>query len=456
MKKHQIILIVLLIISISSCKLGKNTTKHNVLPKPSWITSKPQNSIYYTGVSSASKKGLTPSEYIQSAQQKALVDLASSISINIESSSILSIIESNYHISENFSSEIMASTSQTLEDYELVETWEDDNYYWVYYRLSKSVYQTQKEKKKQQIIFEAKNKYNQANELMEKNSHYNAFQFYSDALITLKPYLGESTLTEINNQTADLGNAIFSSIADFVNTIKIEFAQQEVNVKKGLNISPDFFELRINSKNNVPMSNIPVRVNFTGAGLIKNSEVSDNNGKVFCSFRKITSAPNIETLSVSIDMIALSRTIKDPMIRNLIKNIPAAESKLRVRVEKPILKIITDEKSFGELKNEAKLKLTFEKTLNSEFIISNEQNYDFILNISTNVVKNGEEYGEPQVTMSYNFDLFDINSNLIYNKKSSNDYTANNYETASEKSYDDVSKSIERFIAREIISIINN
>ena len=46
---------------------------------------------------------------------------------------------------------------------------EDDNYYWVYYKLSKSRYQIQKDEKKQQTILDAKNKYYQATELMRNN-----------------------------------------------------------------------------------------------------------------------------------------------------------------------------------------------------------------------------------------------------------------------------------------------
>ena len=164
--------------------------------------------MYYTGVSSSKKKGFMPSDYQANAQQKALGDLASSISVNIESTSVLSIIEMDYNINENFSSEITASTNQQLEGYELVDTWEDDDYYWVYYKLSKSKYQAQKIAQKEQAVLDAKNKYYQARELLGRQLHYNALQFYVEALTALKPYLGESTLTIIDGEEKDLGNEI--------------------------------------------------------------------------------------------------------------------------------------------------------------------------------------------------------------------------------------------------------
>ena len=38
-------------------------------------------------------------------------------------------------------------------------------------------------------------------------------------------------------------------------------------------------------------------------------------------------------------MLGLSRTAKDPIIKSLIKNHPASETQIRVKVVKPILNI---------------------------------------------------------------------------------------------------------------------
>lgn len=438
----------------SSCQIGKKQT-YEKKPMPEWVTTKPQNSMYYIGVSSAPKKGFLPADYMANAQQKALGDLSSSISVKIESTSVLSIIESNYNINENFTSEITASTNQQLEGYELVDTWEDDNYYWVYYKLSKSGYQIQKDEKKQQTILDAKNKYYQATELMGRQLHYNAFQFYVEALTSLKPYLGESTLTDIEGEEKDLGNVVFAAVADFVNELKIDFSYKDTSVKKGVDVNPDVFSFKIVDKNGAPVSSIPVKISFTGSGLIRNSEVSSNDGMVFCALKKIKSAPNSETLSVSIDMTSFSRAAKDPMIRSLIKSIPATETKVRINVEKPFLQVNSEEKTFGEPRADSRLKSTFEGLMSSEFIVNSKQDPDFILNITSNTIKNGEYYGESQATINYTIDLSDRKGNVIYRKTSSGDYTGSDFKAADNKAYVEVSKSIERTIVREIISAVN-
>ena len=454
MKKIPVLVFLLLIFMASSCQIIKKQIEPKK-PMPEWVKIKPQSSMYYIGVSSAPKKGFLPSDYMANAQQKALGDMSSSISVKIESTSVLSIIETNYHINENFSSEIIASTNQQLEGYELVDTWEDENYYWVYYRLSKSQYAAHKEEKKQQTILDAKNKYYQAKELMSRQLHYNAFQFYVEAITVLKPYLGESTLTDLDGEEKDLGNVVFAAIADFVNELKLEFPEPEINAKKGVDLTPDQMSFRIVDKDGNPVSSIPVKISFTGTGLMRNSEVSGNDGKVFIALKKIKSAPNTETMSIGIDMLSFSRAAKDPMIRSLIKSIPATETKMRVNVEKPYLAIVSDEKAFGEIRGENRLLSTFEGLLGSEFIINSKQEPDFILKINSNTIENGEYYGEAQVTISYTFDLTDKKGNVVYRKTSSGDYAGADFKAADNKAYIEVAKSIERTIVRELISAVN-
>ncbi|MDD2634094.1 MAG: LPP20 family lipoprotein [Bacteroidales bacterium] len=454
MKKFQIILCLQLLVLISSCQIGK---KYNYEKKdmPEWVVSKPQTSLYYIGVSSSPKRGFLPADYQANAQQKALGDLASSISVNIESTSVLSIIETNYKLNENFSSDITASTNQTLENYELVDTWENEEYYWVYYKLSKAVYASQKAQQKEQSILDAKNKYYQGRELLGRDLHYNAFQFYVEALTALKPYLGENTLTNINGEDKDLGNEIFVAIADFVNNLKINFNNDEIKVKKAVEIDNEILSFIITDKNNKPVSGIPVKINFTGSGLLRNSEVSANDGKVYCSIRKITSQPNHETLTVCIDMLSFSRAAKDHIVRSIIKNMPASENKMRVIVEKPNLKIDSKEAAFDNIRKDQKLKTTFEGLLNNEFFVNPNLKPDFTLKITSNTIKNGEYYGESQVIINYTFDLTDNNGNIIFRKTRSDEYSGTNYQVAANKAYIEVAKSIERTIVRELISSIN-
>ncbi|HCX99489.1 MAG TPA: hypothetical protein DG754_05045, partial [Bacteroidales bacterium] len=103
-------------------------------PPPDWVPNRPTSQLYYYGVGAA-RKTLDVSQYQQAARQNALADMANEISINISSNSVIHAFESNLNFTEDFSSTIRAQTQQDLEGYEQVDSWDDVNNYWVYYRL---------------------------------------------------------------------------------------------------------------------------------------------------------------------------------------------------------------------------------------------------------------------------------------------------------------------------------
>lgn len=443
----------LLSIGFFSCNILK---KPSYDPMPDWVIRKPQSSMYYTGVSSATKPGFSPSEYITSAQQRALGDLASSISVNIESSSMLSIIEIDYNISENFSRDITASTSKELEGYELVDTWEDETNYWVYYRLSREKYHRLRQEKKNTAIRNAENKVLQAHHMLDRNSHYNALQFYADALSDLKIYLGESTPTKINDKEVDLGNYIFAEMADFINNLKITYPYNQINVQRGVEINPDLLTFKIVDKHGNPVSNIPVRINFTGAGLLRNSEVSGTDGKVVSSIRRISSSRTSETLSLTIDMNALSRVTSDPMIRNIIRNMPAPERSIRVVLEKPVAYITATEMELNKLSSHQTLYNALVGNLGRDFDITEDrEKADYIISINSNTSIKGTYLQEHYVTMSCRIDMTDVLGNNLYRRTIEADHMGPDFLNASRAAYQATSRTIERSIIRDIVNSIN-
>lgn len=117
--------------------------------QPSWVTKRPIDKAYFIGIGVVKKSN--SKEYIQSAKNNALNDLSSEITVNISSELVDISIEKYGMNNDEIRSEIHTTTKADLEGYELVDTWENDYEYWVYYRLSKSLYQTQIELKKRKF-----------------------------------------------------------------------------------------------------------------------------------------------------------------------------------------------------------------------------------------------------------------------------------------------------------------
>ena len=82
------------------------------------------------------------------AKKNALYDLASEIKVDISSNSVLYTVQNNNNFNENFNSLIKLSNSDNIEGYTLVDSYENEKQYWVYYQLDKQEYANRKAEKK--------------------------------------------------------------------------------------------------------------------------------------------------------------------------------------------------------------------------------------------------------------------------------------------------------------------
>ena len=131
----KILFLPILIGLLVGCAGSKKSAQVPVSPE--WVQARPTSQIYYVGIGSA-RKTADPNGYMQAAKQSALADLASDISINISSNSVLSAFETQQRFFEDYSSTIKADAQKELEGYEIVETWEDLTNYWVYYKIGRA------------------------------------------------------------------------------------------------------------------------------------------------------------------------------------------------------------------------------------------------------------------------------------------------------------------------------
>ena len=121
-----------------SCSPNTSVAKRRA---PQWVKERPVSSEYYIGIA-VTNKNTNAGNYMQLAKNQALQDLASEISINISSNSVLHQFEDNTSFKEEFEANVKTSIVQELEAYEMLASWTNKktNEYWVYYRLSKNQY----------------------------------------------------------------------------------------------------------------------------------------------------------------------------------------------------------------------------------------------------------------------------------------------------------------------------
>jgi len=150
MMNIKIVLYILLttfIVACGSSKLAKQEAAQ-MESAPAWVNERPVNSAYYIGIAKVLKASY-PNNYQEIAKKKALNDMASEISVNIQSNSIVSSYEDKAGFQSEFSNYIQMEMSKDLSGYQMQGSFESTEKYMVYYRLSKNRWkQIQAERKK--------------------------------------------------------------------------------------------------------------------------------------------------------------------------------------------------------------------------------------------------------------------------------------------------------------------
>lgn len=274
-----------------------NATESN---PPDWVLNRPTSTLDYIGIGIANKS--KNNDYIQIAKNNALKDLISEISIKIEGNSLLSQSEIDEKIKEKYESSVKTTFSQELEDYEVVDSYENNNQFWIYYKLSKAKYRFNKEeklKKAKNISFD----YFKKAKAFEKNRDVNnAIIFYIKSFSSIEKHLKENLEILYKDQKIYLANEIYKSILDLFSKINLKSDNKHYitkvfsNINKPIQIHCQFISENIKTK----IENLPLIFNYSNDKYFKVN--SDNNGNGIChKLNHIYKGKN-QTISVLLDI----------------------------------------------------------------------------------------------------------------------------------------------------------
>lgn len=225
--------------------------------QPEWVTNKPNSPLHYTGIASAGKNNMN---YQSIAKRNALDDLLSEIRVTVQSVSILNQMDNNGIFREEWQSIIKSTVADEIENLELVATYEDEANYWVYYRILKEEYASQKQRNREQAQKMALQFFEKAKDVERTKDYVTAIDFYLQSLLAIKAYWGENI--EVTYQ----GKSIF---------LAIECYTQLQRLLDSIHLMPDAslitFSSRIESKvlmvkakdtQNLPVAKVPLAVTY--------------------------------------------------------------------------------------------------------------------------------------------------------------------------------------------------
>ncbi len=413
MKKFIIFLIVIAAFAIA-CSTGKKASKQDDLTNaPEWVRHSPSAPGFYYGIGSASK-ALT--DYKGKAKHNALSDLASSISVEISSSSVLNQYEFDNKYSEYFRDKIKLSSQNFLEGFELVGVWENENNYWVFYRLSKSEYERLKNERKNTALKNSLGNYDEASEFEKSGNIENAIRFYVKAIENIKDFLGEDLYTETDGRQSAYTPTLFSDLNNCVQKIKIKYPIEILKLKRGETPKDNELKIEISFKN-TPLDGIPAFIKFSYRPGLKLEKVSDAKGIIRIRLNKTDTKNKKGYISSEINLgKIIKESTSDHFIRNLLSKINAPEFVLPVEIIPVVFYLESDEKNIGAELTKKIILPEFIKLLTDDGIkiTKNIDEADFILKITSGSEKGKQNNKRFSANLSAGFKVTSRTGELVF------------------------------------------
>jgi len=201
-----------------------------------WTKTKPANPDYYIGIGSSSTKS---QDYQQIAKKSALQDLLGEIKIMVNSTSVLQQIDKDNRFKEQYETNIKTTVADEIQNFEMVDSQEQDGYYYVYYRMSKKAYEQQKQATMERSEKFALQFFDKAVNVQQSANYTTATDFYLRTLLSLKNLWGEPIEVSYQGKTIFLGIESYTRLQQLLDQLSIRtdtptarFGLQDRNANK--------------------------------------------------------------------------------------------------------------------------------------------------------------------------------------------------------------------------------
>ncbi|MCH2215184.1 MAG: LPP20 family lipoprotein [Flavobacteriales bacterium] len=446
---------ILSILTLWACSSQKEISKNESSPpdKPNWTQSKPISSTHYVGIGVAQKGSVQ--DYRGVAKENALSDLASEIKVNVNSNSLLYTLEREYKFEQEFRETIRTSTDLDLEDFELVENWEDEDSYWLYYRLNKSAYAENQKQKKETAQALAVDFLAKAESAKEDGRYSESIDYYLRGLQSLEEFWAEKNEASYRGKTIFIGNELFGGVKSTLNGASIELTGEPI-----LNFQNSYVTkaevLVNNSVSGQPYASVPVNYVYQGEyGRVKGSLSSNVDGRITVPISEAerSSKPNVLTLAVNTE--ALFEPFEgDRFMKKLTKSLRGATQTYAISYQPPLVCIDATEKNLGEEMSSSPITAAIVASLNRKGVRFTEESKeaDVIIKLESNTKTTGQSQGFSTVRLELEVNVIDARKNESVYKISKSDIKGVdlNFEKAGVRAYQNLTKNIESELMRKL------
>lgn len=338
--------------------------------KPDWLTERPNGTFFYIGIGSASKSS---PNYQQVAKQNAIAELVSEIEIKVEASSLMTTLEKeDESVSSYFSEIIQTSVKQHIKDFEQVDNWQDEQNYWVYYRLDKETYAEQVQKRRELAIRQGFDFWYNGENALRQGDLLTAIDLFMQGLTAIEPCVNEDLSCSYEGQTILVGNALYTSLQSVFDGIQLKPSNSEIQAS-AFQASRTPIILTIH-KNNIPLRNLPIKGEFnSGGGSLSEIIPTDDNGETTVYLQNITSKNTNQEILFTLDIHPFTQ-IKNPLFNTLKRQLSANTPRCQVLVSSDSEKNIRAYIQSKQQGNEGLVRGIHNLLTNNYFDITDSQN----------------------------------------------------------------------------------
>lgn len=330
--KHTPVMFFLFLFFFTSCGVNRpsgKSEKSHYDAAPEWVNQRPHDVSCFIGVGSCSKKA-QPLDYQTIAKKNALNDLATEISVRVQGETTMNTQEYNKSFSEDFLSSIRTSTDATIEDYEVAGIWENENDYWIFYRLNKAQYHSKRRDKKSQALSAGFDYWNKGISASLEGNITGAFDLYMHGLFAIKDYWSEPNDMVVPTGKIFLDNELMNSMRSLFSKMKIEASADKV-ILNSKNEFREELSARVKcgdiTARAIPVSYVYEHENFMKPRVVFTSEMGDIRIQV----EKVSTISKLNQLKIAVEPeLFLADDLDKSMQRALIKGIRGQQLNVQI------------------------------------------------------------------------------------------------------------------------------
>lgn len=264
---------------------------------PQWVTSRPVSEGKYVGVGMAP---LSDSDCRNKATANALLDIASQISISIESSSFMQTLDVDGRSRELFEEKVKSTVATNIQGHKLKDSYQSPSHYYVYYELDRRTYEKYVAAQKKRGIELGLDYYTKGRAAESSHNYANAVKLYAKGLEAIEPYLYLELSTSYDGRKIDLPTELYNSCIGVFGGLELVQNITELGVEA---FKPAGEPLAVClSKAGEVIPNVAMNAVFrTGDGALTSSMKTDMTGTAVFYVTNVTSKLPIQTVEVRID-----------------------------------------------------------------------------------------------------------------------------------------------------------